>query len=205
MEQNRFNSHEINLKENHIVDVDDVIETSGNKQQQTSDRHPGVRSDKLKHALDVSDQTQKDILEISVGLNNRITELGEVAASAYNYTGEEKIYAFFGKFSKAAEMKAKQLRHERIQHLSFAEATKEIGEYVMLGIKRLGEREAELNEGNAIFERDINNIMQKEAEANPLYLAIVPKRQKLEAEVKDLEELLHGGTLEEAELPGKTQ
>lgn len=194
-------SHQVNLKETAFHDVDDVqVET---KSQVQSSQVQHANNDKLKHAIQVAEETAVNLRGLTEGLDNRMQELGEISKTAKQFEGQEKVYNFLGTFSKAAKQKAVDLRHDRISHLSFDAAIKEIGGWVDRNIETLGDREVELKTAKVDIIKTLDSMIAKQQEVTPLYLKAQADRQALEGDVQALDEEIKSGTLEESQLPEK--
>ena len=196
-------STNLNLGMGTLRDVDDLV-TTDTVIQQT--RQTDQRGNKLAHAKEVNVKTAAELKTLCEGLDTRITEIGVVVAEAQKYQGAEKFYSALGHLGfKWGKDKAAIARHERMQKLDLRQAVQEVQNYTVETIKQLGESEQDYKLDLKMYQDKLTEVLNKQSTATPPYLAIVAKRQELEAKVNTAKEELSAGTLSQAERPQKEQ
>lgn len=183
-------------KERHVVDVDELFKEPSPTQVHTgvivTDRRASSHP-KLDKALAQGKQTIEDCRKLAEGLDLKMREFATIINSANTPHGfKERVLAGLGRAGfKKADVKYEQLRHERVNHMDLSAAIQQIQNYTKDTIKGLGETESEHRIALDAYEENINTVLAKQEETNPVYLEAVKKREDLEQKVKSIEPTLN--------------
>lgn len=183
-----------------LHDVDSIVRPDSESPPRSSDPHP-----KLRRANAVAQKTEEELRGLCEGLSERIAEIGVMVADAYEPHGlREHILTLLGHCGlRAAQHEAAVLRQQRLHTLSLQEAVNEIERYVKQTILDLGESEVEYKDDLTAYERDLNDILKKQADGTPIYLDAKAARESLQTQTKAAEAIAK--TAEERERPKAEQ
>lgn len=162
---------------------------------------------KLKAAGDLSEQIRVDLKDVTLALENRLTELGEQVKRSEDYQGfaERLQYALGTMGWKKMLDRAERNRMQRLDAMSMKDSLRQIGALVEGTV-------VELNQVVKQFQDDIDNpktgyaavikhVVQKLQETTPKYQKAKADREAVEVEITSLERELESGVVEEKDRP----
>lgn len=153
-------------------------------------------SQKLQLAKEQINQMREDLRAMSIGLEERLNEIGYKVSEAYQFQGWEKFLNFFG-----AKQKAVDIRYVRLQTQEVDQLVAEIKKLTQETINELGEREGEFEEAATEYRQTKGQVIEKYKQAQPRYKAAKGERENLDAEIKEREVDLESGVVLEDERP----
>src|SRR5579872_6775571 len=193
---------ELHADEISIQEMDDFLNTNQKSSDvKVTDHRAGS---KMEHAKQVSAKTVQELRTVVQGITNELNSIGVLVQDAQQYQGSEKFLNVLGHVGvKWARDRADIHRHDRIQRLDVAAATKIVEDHVASVIHELGITEQMNVSTAARIKEKIDGVLKKQEYAQPIYDKLVPQRKALQAEVESLDDELKAGTIEESQRPAK--